>query len=43
MNRKPRRLIAVLACLAALALAVLIVLYRRDYRSAALHILRDPS
>jgi uncharacterized membrane protein len=27
--------------LAALALAVLIVLYRRDYRSAALHILRD--
>ena len=28
--------------LAVLALAVLIVLYRRDYRSAALHILRDP-
>jgi uncharacterized membrane protein len=27
--------------LAVLALAVLIVLYRRDYRSAALHILRD--
>lgn len=29
--------------LAVLALAVLIVLYRRDYRSPALHILRDPS
>jgi uncharacterized membrane protein len=28
--------------LALLALAVLIVLYRRDYRSAALQILRDP-
>ena len=29
--------------LAVLALAVLIVLYRRDYRSPALQILRDPS